>query len=508
MGTATLVTFIVYLIGMLLIGVISYRLTNNLSDYVLGGRRLGPGVAALSAGASDMSSWLLLGLPGAIYASGLAEAWMAIGLSVGAYLNWQFVARRLRNYTEVSNNSITIPDFLENRFRDSSHLLRVISALVILLFFTFYTSSGMVGGALLFEASFGLSYNQALWIGAIVIISYTFLGGFLAVSWTDFIQGILMFVALIVVPIRAISIIGGWGATMEAVETISPNHLNMVTGVGTIAIVSSLAWGLGYFGQPHIITRFMALRSAKDVPKAKFIGTTWMVFGLYGAIFTGIVGLAFISSQDVSQLSSYGIEVVTNEAGIQVLDNSEKIFIALSQLLFDPVIAGVLLAAILSAIMSTIDSQLLVSSSAVAEDFYKAIIRKNATETELVWVGRGAVIVIALVAVFIATDPDSSVLELVSYAWAGFGGAFGPIILLSLFWKGLTRNGALLGIIVGAVTVVVWAEVLTAKMAPIFGLYEIVPAFVLNLIVAVIVSLIDKKPSAEIQAEFEAAAKK
>ncbi|QTM98233.1 sodium/proline symporter PutP [Sediminibacillus dalangtanensis] len=500
MGTATLVTFIVYLIGMLLIGVISYRLTNDLSDYVLGGRRLGPGVAALSAGASDMSSWLLLGLPGAIYATGLAEGWMAVGLAIGAYLNWQFVAKRLRVYTEVSNNSITIPDFLENRFRDSSHILRVISAIVILVFFTFYTSSGMVGGAKLFEASFGLSYSQALWIGAIVIVSYTFLGGFLAVSWTDFIQGILMFLALIVVPIRAIFVIGGWDATIDAVGQIEPSHLNMVAGVGIISILSSFAWGLGYFGQPHIITRFMALRSPKDVPMAKFIGTTWMILGLYGAVFTGLAGLAFINTQDVGMLSQFGIEV-TSENGVQMLADSEKIFIAFSQILFDPIIAGILLAAILSAIMSTIDSQLLVSSSAVAEDFYKAILRKNASERELVWVGRAAVIAIALIATFVASNPDSSVLELVSYAWAGFGAAFGPIILLSLFWKGITRNGALAGIIVGAVTVVIWGDFLEGG---IFDLYEIVPGFLLNLIVAVLVSMTGR-PHPEAEAEFDEA---
>ncbi|WP_186578442.1 sodium/proline symporter PutP [Aquibacillus kalidii] len=507
MSTATLITFIVYLLGMLLIGVISYRLTSNLSDYVLGGRRLGPGVAALSAGASDMSSWLLLGLPGAIYASGLSGSWIAVGLAIGAFLNWQFIAKRLRVYTEVSNNSITIPDFLENRFRDSSHLLRVISALVILVFFTFYTSSGMVGGAKLFEASFGLSYSQALWIGAIVIVSYTFLGGFLAVSWTDFIQGILMFIALIVVPIRAISVVGGWDATIDAVGNISPSHLNMVAGVGAIAIISNLAWGLGYFGQPHIITRFMALRSASDVPKARFIGTGWMIVGLYGALFTGLAGLAFISTQDVGMLKELGIAVKDSDAGVQMLADPEKVFIAFSQILFDPVISGVLLAAILSAIMSTIDSQLLVSSSAVAEDFYKAILRKNASEKELVWIGRAAVAVIAVVATLLATNPDSSVLSLVSYAWAGFGGAFGPIIILALFWKGVTRNGALAGIIVGALTVIIWGDFLTADMAPIFGLYEIVPAFLLNLIITVLISL-GGKPSPAIEAEFEEAASK
>ncbi|MFD1360800.1 sodium/proline symporter PutP [Lentibacillus salinarum] len=503
MDQATLVTFMVYLLGILLIGVIMYRMTNNLSDYVLGGRKLGPGVAALSAGASDMSGWLLLGLPGAVYAAGLAEAWMAIGLSIGAYLNWQIVAKRLRVYTEVSNNAITIPDFLENRFKDHSHILRVISALVILLFFTFYTSSGMVAGAKLFEASFGLEYQAALWIGTLVVVSYTLLGGFLAVAWTDFIQGSLMLITLIVVPIIAINQMGGWDTAVQAVGDISPGHLNMIEGVGMLAIISSLAWGLGYFGQPHIIVRFMALRSPKDVPKARFIGTTWMVLGLYGAIFTGFVGLAFISTQDVSVLGEYGITVVMDN-GVQMLDDPEKIFIAFSQLLFHPVIAGILLAAILSAIMSTIDSQLLVSSSAVAEDFYKAIFRRAATDKELVWVGRLATLVIALIAAVIAMNPESSVLELVSYAWAGFGAAFGPTILLALFWKRFTRNGAFAGILAGALTVIIWGGILSGGV---FDLYEIAPGFLLNLIVAVLVSMAGK-PSTGVAEEYDEAVAK
>ncbi|MCP3028363.1 sodium/proline symporter PutP [Halobacillus sp. A5] len=502
MGSATLITFIVYLIGMLLIGFAAYRLTSDLSDYVLGGRRLGPGVAALSAGASDMSGWLLLGLPGAIYASGLAEAWIGVGLAIGAYLNWQFVARRLRIFTEVFQDSITVPDYLENRFHDHSHILRVISALVILVFFTFYTSSGMVAGATLFEASFELTYNQALWVGAIVTISYTFLGGFLAVSWTDFVQGILMFLALIAVPIVAAQELGGFTEAVNAVGEIDSGHLQMVQGVGAMAIISSLAWGLGYFGQPHIVVRFMALRSPNDVPKARLIGIGWMVIGLYGAIFTGLFGMAYMATNDVEGLGSFGVELV-NEGGVQMLDNSETIFIAFSQILFHPIIAGILLAAILSAIMSTIDSQLLVSSSALAEDFYKAIFRKNASDRELVWIGRAAVAGIALIAILLAGNPDSTVLELVSYAWAGFGAAFGPIIVLSLFWKGITRNGALAGIIVGAITVIVWASL----SGGIFDLYELLPGFILSGIAAILVSLAGTPPK-EVIAEFEEASSK
>ncbi|APH06477.1 sodium/proline symporter PutP [Bacillus weihaiensis] len=496
METGVLVTFIIYLIGMLGIGIAAYRMTSNLSDYVLGGRRLGPGVAALSAGASDMSSWLLLGLPGAVYASGgMNQIWIAVGLAVGAYLNWQFVAKRLRSYTEVANDSITIPDFFENRFKDGSKLLRVISALVILLFFTFYTSSGMVGGAKLFEASFGLSYTQALWIGAIVIISYTFLGGFLAVSWTDFIQGILMFLALIIVPIVAVNKIGGWGETVNQVGQIDPIYLDAFSGMSALAIISLLAWGLGYFGQPHILTRFMALRSKNDVPKARMIGTIWMVFALFGAIFTGFAGIAYFADNPIS--------------------DGEQVFILFTQVLFDPWVSGILLAAILAAIMSTIDSQLLVSSSAVAEDFYKAILRKDASEKELVWVGRISVAVIALIAILLASNPDSSVLDLVSYAWAGFGAAFGPVIILSLFWKRMNRWGALAGMIVGAATVVIWkilstpelneaGEVITEAVIP-FSLYEIVPGFIFAWIAVMVVSLVTEAPSKEIEEEFEQA---
>ncbi|EDL62748.1 sodium/proline symporter PutP [Bacillus sp. SG-1] len=490
METATLVTFIVYLVGMLAIGIISYRLTSNLSDYVLGGRSLGPGVAALSAGASDMSSWLLLGLPGYAYAAGLGSIWLALGLVVGAYLNWRFVASRLRSYTEVANDSITVPDFFENRFKDKSRILRVVSALVILIFFTFYTSSGLVGGAVLFQESFNMSYNTALLIGAIVIISYTFLGGFLAVSWTDFIQGILMFLALIVAPIVAITEVGGWGSTVDQVNAINPDYMSAFTGMTGIGIISLAAWGLGYFGQPHIITRFMALKSTKDVPKARLIGMTWMILAMVGAVLVGLAGIAFFADAPL----------ITDAA-----DNSEKVFILFTDVLFNPWVSGILLAAILSAIMSTIDSQLLVSSSALAEDFYKAIIRKNASDKELVWVGRLGVILIALVAVLLAVQANpanenaSSILDLVSYAWAGFGAAFGPVILFALFWKGMTRNGALAGMIVGALTVVIWPELGT-------DLYEIVPGFILAAIAILIFSKVGPQPSEEIQSEFDTAA--
>ncbi|WP_078551380.1 sodium/proline symporter PutP [Bacillus alkalicellulosilyticus] len=490
MENATLLTFIVYLIGMLAIGIIAYRITNNLSDYVLGGRKLGGGVAALSAGASDMSSWLLLGLPGAIYVSGMGGIWIAVGLAVGAYLNWQFVASRLRTYTEVADDSITLPDYFENRFRDNSKILRIISALVILLFFAFYTSSGLVAGATLFEASFDMDYSQALWIGAIVIIAYTFLGGFLAVSWTDFFQGILMLLALIIVPVVAISEIGGWGATIDAVGAIDPVYLDAFTGATLIGVISLLAWGLGYFGQPHILTRFMAVKSTKEIPKARFIGMTWMVVALFGAIFTGFVAIAFFSVNGPG-------EVISAEA-------RETVFIVFTQVLFNPWVAGFLLAAILAAIMSTIDSQLLVSSSALAEDFYKGIIRKKASDKELIWVGRIGVLLIALLATLMATNPENTVLDLVGYAWAGFGAAFGPVIILSLFWKRMTRNGAIAGMVVGGATVIIWSILAeNYKNVTLFTLYEIVPGFILATLFIIVVSLLGREPSGEIQAEFE-----
>lgn len=483
---ATLITFIIYLALMLFIGVIGYRRTNDLSDYYLGGRTLSPSVAALSAGASDMSGWLLLGLPGAIYFSGLSEAWIAVGLSIGAYLNWQFVAKRLRTYTEVSNNSITIPDFFENRFKDNTRILRIVSAIVILFFFTIYTASGMTAGAKLFSSSFDLTYTQGLWIGAIVIIAYTFLGGFIAVSLTDFIQGSLMFLALIVLPIIALVELGGWQETLNIIGEIDTGHLQMFAGVGLIAIISNLAWGLGYFGQPHILVRFMGMRSHKDVPVARFIGTTWMILSLYGAIFVGFIGFAYVQQN-----------------GIELAD-AEGIFILLSQLLTHPIIAGILLAAILSAIMSTIDSQLLVSSSALAGDIYKGLFRKEASNKEQMFIARLSIILIAIIALFLGRDPESSVLDLVSYAWAGFGASFGPLILLGLFWKRITAPGAIVGMISGAITVVVWANIEVKDPNHILNLYEIIPGFLINLILTIVVSLLTK-PKQEMIDEFEKA---
>ncbi|MFP4212872.1 MAG: sodium/proline symporter PutP [Desulfohalobiaceae bacterium] len=479
MNVPTLTSFIIYLIVMMSIGLFFYFRTRNLSDYILGGRKLRPSVAALSAGASDMSGWLLLGLPGALYAGGMSNIWIAIGLSVGAYLNWQFVAKRLRRFTEMANDSITLPDYLENRFQDQTKVLRVISAIVILVFFTIYVSSGLVGGAILFEDTFGLNYQLALWVGTLVIVAYTFLGGFLAVSLTDFIQGTLMFLALLLVPMVVISVSGSWSSMVSETAAVDESHLNAFSGMTFLGIVSLLAWGLGYFGQPHILARFMAIRSTRDVPVARLVGMTWMVLALFGAIFTGFAGIAYFADAP--------------------LENSETVFIALTQALFNPWVAGVLLAAILSAIMSTVDSQLLVCSSAIAEDFYRQILRKEARPQELVWIGRVSVVILALIAASMASNPDSKVLDLVAYAWGGFGAAFGPIVILSLFWKRLTRNGVLAGMIVGAVTVIVWKN-LTGGL---FDLYEILPGFILCAAAAIGVSLLDREPAQEVKKLFE-----
>ncbi len=480
MGVPIILSFLAYIVGMLAIGVYFYKKTSDIGDYFLGGRQLGPAVTALSAGASDMSGWLLLGLPGYMYASGIVSFWLALGLTIGAYLNWLYVAKRLRVYTELANDSITLSDYFESRFEDHSHILRLVSAIVILIFFTLYTSSGLVGGAKLFEASFGIPYGTSLWVGAIVIISYTFLGGYQAVSWTDFIQGLLMMGALVMVPIVVMSDVGGFGAAVDQVRSIDVKRLDILSGTTFIGIISLMAWGLGYFGQPHILVRFMSISSKGEIPKARRIGMTWMILSMAGALSVGFFGIAYVQSHGIS------------------LEDSEKIFINLTQILFNPWISGILLAAILAAIMSTIDSQLLVSSSAVTEDIFKTFLKKDATEKQLVWFSRGSVIVISVIALLISADKDSKVLSLVSYAWGGFGAAFGPVVLFSLFWRGMSKNGALFGMIAGAVTVVVWKNL----SGGIFDLYEIVPGFLLCSLVIVVLSL-REQPSASILQKFE-----
>ncbi len=480
MSTPILVSFAAYIIMMVGIGIYFYFKTKNLSDYVLGGRGLGPGVTALSAGASDMSGWLLLGLPGAMYLNGLSEAWIAVGLLVGAYVNWHYVARPLRVYTHHLNDSITIPDYFSNRFKDNSNLLRVVTAVVILLFYTLYTSSGLVGGAKLFEATFGLDYSTALLVGSFIIVSYTFLGGYNAVSWTDFIQGLLMMLALVITPLVVIYELGGLSEALALMHKVDPSKLDMLKGTTLIGVLSLLAWGLGYFGQPHILVRFMSIRDDKEMPIAKNIGMGWMLISIVGSLSVGFFGFAFIYAN-----------------GIDIAD-PEKIFIVLTQLIFNPWIAGFLLAAILAAIMSTIDSQLLVSSSVLTQDIYHAVLRKKASDKELVWVGRATVIIIALIALALSTDKDSSVLALVAYAWAGFGAAFGPLMILSLYNKNITRNGALAGMLTGAVTVIVWKQI----SGGIFDLYELLPGFVFAWIAILVVSKTGTASSSEVHEDF------
>ncbi|MEE6532625.1 sodium/proline symporter PutP [Campylobacter coli] len=469
-NTPIAIMFVAYAALMLYIGFYFYRQNKNTEDYFLGGRSLGPVVSALSAGASDMSGWLLMGLPGALYASGLIESYIAIGLSIGALLNWSFVAKRLRIYTSVIANSITIPDYFETRFDDDKHILRIVCAIVILIFFTFYVSSGLVGGAKLFEATFGIRYEYALTTGTLIIVVYTFLGGYKAVCWTDLLQGLLMMGALIVVPAVMLYHLGGFGEAMAVIEEIKPNALSMGEGIGALSIVSALAWGLGYFGQPHILVRFMSIRSTKDIPAATFVGISWMVISLIGACFIGLLGIAYVHKFELT------------------LQDPEKIFIVMSQLLFNPWIAGILLSAILAAIMSTASSQLLVSSSTIAEDFYKRIFNKEASNKTVMNLGRIGVLLVALVAFVISTDKESSVLSIVAYAWAGFGASFGSVMLFSLFWSRMTRIGAILGMITGAVMVVLWKNYLAELFN--FPIYEIVPGFVAASAVIIIASLL------------------
>lgn len=462
------IMFVSYSALMLYIGFYFYRQNKNSEDYFLGGRSIGPLVSALSAGASDMSGWLLMGLPGALYVSGFIDSYIAIGLTIGATLNWLFVAKRLRIYTSVIANSITIPDYFETRFDDDKHILRVICAVVILVFFTFYVSSGLVSGAKLFESTFGIQYDYALTIGTLIIVTYTFLGGYKAVCWTDMIQGMLMLGALVVVPLVMLSHLGGFGEAMKIIEEVKPSALSMGEGVGLLSIISAMAWGLGYFGQPHILVRFMSIRSTQDIPTATLIGISWMIICLISACFIGVLGIAYVHKFNLA------------------LNDPEKIFIVMSQLLFNPWIAGILLSAILAAIMSTASSQLLVSSSTIAEDFYKRIFKQDAPSSVVLNLGKVGVLLVAIVAFLISTDKDSSVLSIVAYAWAGFGASFGSVMLFSLFWSRMTRVGAISGMITGAVVVVLYKNF----FKEFFNIYEIVPGFLAASVVIIIASLL------------------
>ncbi|WP_392563125.1 sodium/proline symporter PutP [Orbus sturtevantii] len=488
MSLPMIITFAIYIIGMIAIGFFAFRATKNFGDYILGGRKIGSFVTALSAGASDMSGWLLMGLPGAVFLYGISQSWIAIGLTIGAYLNWLLIAGRLRVFTEVNHNSLTLPDYFSGRFNDNSSLLRLISAIIILVFFTIYCASGVVAGAKLFQSTFGLSYGWAMLAGAGATFAYTFIGGFLAVSWTDTVQASLMMFALILTPIMVMISCGSFDDSIDAIRQLNPSYLNLFSGMDTIAIISLLGWGLGYFGQPHILARFMAADSHQVMKNARRISMTWMVLCLTGAITVGFFGIAYFSNQP--------------EAAY-LIDNGkqERIFIELSKLLFNPWIAGILLAAILAAVMSTLSCQLLVCSSAITEDLYRAFFRPKAKQKELVWIGRMMVLLVAVISMLLAINPNNSVLDLVSHAWAGFGAAFGPIIVFSVFWRRMTRNGALIGMLVGALTVLVWIKFEW------WQLYSLIPGFVFSSAAIIIVSLLDKKPDDSVLTHFDKANK-
>ena len=476
---------IVYFVTMISIGLWAYTRTKNLDDYMLGGRDLNPTVAALSAGAADMSGWLLMGLPGALYLSGLVEGWIAVGLTIGVWANWKITAPRLRSYTQIAGNSITLPSFFGNRMHDESKLLRVVAGLIIFVFFTFYVSSGMVAGGTFFETAFGVEYHVGMTIVAGVVVLYTLVGGFLAVSWTDMVQGIMMVFSLVAVPIFGVIALGGPAKVAQGVAAVNPDFISPFGGATVIGVLSSLAWGLGYFGQPHVIVRFMAMRSPEEAKPARRIGVGWMIFSVLGACGTAIVAIA------------------ANRAGIiNVGENQhESVFILMGQSLFPAIVAGFMLAAILAAIMSTISSQLLVTSSAVVEDIYRGVSRRELTDSAGVNLGRLAVLSVSVLAAIFAWFRTDSILALVSFAWAGFGSSFGPIVILSLYWRKLTTQGALTGMLVGAVTVGVWGT------AGWFGLYEIIPGFGLCLLSAIVVSKITSKHNPAIDREFDAAAR-
>ncbi|QIK37386.1 sodium/proline symporter PutP [Caldichromatium japonicum] len=460
--------FAVYFAFTWWIGWIAYRRTRDLADYILGGQRLGSGVAALSASASDMSGWLLLGLPGLAYAAGLGSLWLAGGLLLGTWLNWRFVAKRLRILGTAYGQALTLPEYLANRFEEGAIPLRLLSAGVTLLFFSIYTASGLVAGGKLFASVFGVPYPLAVALTLLSILVYTAIGGFLAVSWTDVFQGLLMALALILVPLVALSQLGGIEGSLAHLQETDPRLLapwynGQGQALGTLGILSLAAWGLGYFGQPHILARFQAIASPDRIATARQIAVGWVALTLAGAMLTGLTGASLIAPP------------LTPES-------RETVFIVLVNQLFPPLLAGVMLAAILAAIMSTADSQLLVCSSTFTEDLYRTLLRRQADQTELVRIGRLAVVGVSAIAFAIALDPDSLVLELVAYAWAGFGAAFGPTLVLSLYWPRMSGYGALAGILAGGLTVLIWHQLAGGV------LYEIVPGILAATLAIILVS--------------------
>ena len=458
-----IVTMVFYMAICLALGVIAFRRTRTLGDYILGGRSLGSWVTALSAQATDMSGWLLMGLPGLAYASGFDSVWLLLGLVLGTWANWRWVAAPLRDATERLSDSLTLPDYFEHRFADKRHSLRTVSAIFILVFFVFYTSSGFVAAGRLFESVFSLAYHDALILGSVVMLGYVFLGGFLAVSWSDVLQGSLMFFALVMVAIVGVAESGGLRHTFDGLQALDANLLNPFVAegdqqLGWIGILSLLAWGLGYAGQPHILARFMAARSAQHLTMARHVAMTWVIIVLVASVMVGLSGRLVYPQPLVGA-------------------DTEKVFIEMATLYLTPALAGICLAGVMAAIMSTAAAQLLVASSALSKDFY-AVLRPAATPKQLLQSGRLAVLGISAVALWIAWDPSSRVLDLVAWAWAGFGAAFGPAVILSLYIPDMTRNAALAGIVTGGATVILWPRL--SGLGPWFEVYELLPGFLFS----------------------------
>ncbi len=490
--------FAAYLIMMIVIGVLSMKKTNSTEDYFLGGRGLNGWVAALSAQASDMSGWLLMGLPGSIYALGTGQAWIAIGLFLGTVANWLFISKRLRRYTIIANNSLTLPEFLENRFHDKKRILLFISSVVIVIFFLVYTASALASGGKLFNTVFGVDYHKALAIGAGVILIYTFLGGFLAVCTTDFIQGTLMLIGLLVVPIVAYGFVSSdFAAQITSTGVNYGDYMSLFSNGGKpysfIDILSQLAWGLGYCGMPHILVRFMAVKNEKELKKSSVIAIVWVFLSLVMACVIGVVGRAFLAPQILED------------------GKTEGVFIELINLVFNnklalPFVGGLFLCGILAAIMSTADSQLLVCASSVSKDIFKNVINPDASDKKVLTVSRITVIGVAVLAFLIAWDPNSQIMDLVSDAWAGLGSAFGPVVVCSLFWKRTNIAGAVAGIVSGGLTVIVWdyLPIINGQyLKDVTGIYSLLVGFAISLLCIVVFSLATKEPSEEIVAEFE-----
>ena len=512
MNTITFImiaTIVVYLLGMLAIGFIFSKNNNDSTDFYLGGRKMGPLVTAMSAEASDMSSWLLMGLPGVAYFTGASDAmWTAIGLAIGTYLNWKFVAKRLRKYSEKAGNAITVPDFFSNRFHDTKHILMTIAAVIILLFFTIYTASCFVTVGKLFATLFGWDYGVMMVIGAIIVFLYTFMGGYLSVCTTDLIQGMLMFFALATVFIGSVTAAGGVENTVAFLQNI-PGFLSgteiatplldeagnqLIEGnepafgpagtYGIITIVSGLAWGLGYFGMPQVLIRFMSIRHSDEIKKSRIIAMIWLVVSLSSAVCIGLIGRAVIPTEFLTQSAA------------------ESVFIVLSKMLLPSFFCGLVVSGIFAAAMSSSSSYLLISGSAVATNIFKGLIKRDATDNQVMIVARITLTVILLLGIFLAMDQNSSIFDIVSYAWAGFGASFGPLMLCSLYWRRTTLPGAIAGMLTGAVTVVVWKN-LIAPLGGWFAVYELLPGFLLALLVIVVVSKLTKEPSREVTDDFD-----